>query len=176
MKRSIFLIAMINIFALLLGCSRGPEKAVKPLYQPSSDKDVTASPDLNFSSFAGTVWKTKTKVAIADLKRYTGARQASLLPPDSFDPTDPKYFGKIPDMKMIAVLPPGVRLRITRLLQDQGAWGGLLVEAVLLDGTNAQQVLYMDPSFFAGNAWTRGPNSNTNWTGDAALLEKAEAP
>jgi hypothetical protein len=176
MKRFTFLTAMINILALLLsGCSRAPEQGVKSLFQPSPDKDISASPALNFSSFAGTVWKTKTKVAIADLKRYTGVRQASLLPPDSFDPADPKY-GQIPDMKMIAVLPPGTRLRITRLLQDQGAWGGVQVEVVLLDGTNAEKVLYLEPSFLAGNAWNRGPNSNTNWNANPEMLEKVETP
>jgi hypothetical protein len=176
MKGSLLRFALAGMAALWLsGCSRAPEQAVKSLFQPSPDKDVTASPDLNFSPFAGTVWKTRTKVAVADLKRYTGAHQASLLPPDSFDPTDPKY-SRIPDMKMIAVLPPGARLRITRLLKDQGAWGGLQVEAVLSDGTNTEKVLYLDPSFLAGNAWTRGPSSNTNWTGNPELLEKVETP
>jgi hypothetical protein len=37
-------------------------------------------------------------------------------------------------------------------------------------------VLYLDPSFLAGNAWTRGPSSNTNWTGNPELLEKVETP
>jgi hypothetical protein len=39
--------------------------------QPS-DTDITKSPDYNFSSFSGTVWKTKVKLALADVEEYTG--------------------------------------------------------------------------------------------------------
>src|SRR5262245_26289667 len=151
-------IGTANFFALLLlaGCGPSPEGAVKKLFRPSPDKDVTASPGYNFSSFTNTVWKTKTQTAIADLKRYTGAEEIKLLAPERFDSTHPRY-NPITDMKIIAVLPPGTRLRIARLMKDQGAWGGVQVEAVLLDGTNAQKAVYLDPFMVAGNAWSRGP-------------------
>ena len=172
MKRPILLFAMITMAALLLsGCGQSPESAIKKLYRPSPDKDITTSPEYNFSSFVGTVWKTKTKVAIADLKRYTGAPEIKLLAPERFDPTHPRYNPPV-DMKIIAVLPPGTRLRITRLLQDQGAWGGVQVEPVLLDGTNAQKTVLLDGYLYAGNRWSRGPQSNTNWDADPGMLEK----
>src|SRR6185369_16768785 len=74
-----FAIAVILALALIAanmfaGCGKNPATAaVKPLFRPSPDKDVTKVPSYNFSSFAGTIWKTKTKTAIADIKIYTGA-------------------------------------------------------------------------------------------------------
>ncbi len=164
-----------NMAALLLlsGCGDSPESIVKKkLFSPTPEKDVTTSPEYNFSPFAGTVWKTKTKTAIAETKGYTGARKFSLLPPDCFDPTDPD-FTTIPDMKLISVLPPGTHLRFTRLLQDQGAWGGFIVEANVEDGTNAPKAVYVS-SFFLTNVWwaSKGPTSNTNWGVNPDMLEK----
>src|SRR5204862_4489507 len=109
----------------------------------------------NFASFAGTVWKTKTSVAIADGKRYTGAPEVSLLAPERFDSTHPRY-NPPRDTKIVAVLPASTRLRISRLLEDQGAGGGVQVEAVLLDGTNGQKAVFLDGLLVAGNAWSRG--------------------
>ena len=169
-KRSVILSIVAPVaLVLLAGCD--PTAAVKPLFKPSPDKDVTTEPRYNFSSFTNTVWKTKTKTAIADLKRYTGAPEAKLLPPDYFDPTHPNYT-TVPDMKIAAVLPTGTRLRISRLMKDQGAWGGVQVEAVILDGTNANKAVYLDGFFLAGNAWSRGPTENTNWDADPNMLEK----
>jgi hypothetical protein len=167
---------MISIAALLFsGCGESPESVVKrKLFSPSPDKDVTADPYYNFSPFKNTVWKTKTKSAIAEGKSYTGARLFSLAPPDFFDPTHPNYT-IIPNIKIIAVLPPGTRLRITRLLKDQGAWGGVGVEAIVENGTNAPKAVYVDRHFLA-NVWfaSKGPTSNTNWGVDPDMLEKSE--
>lgn len=123
------------------------------------DKDVTASPEYNFSSLAGTVWKTKTKSAIAGINGYSGGPKFFLLPPAEFDPTDTNYMGA-PAVKSIAVLPPGIRLHITRLLQGQGQNGGYGVEAVVEDGSNAPKTVYVDYHFlFADPRWA----SHTNW-------------
>jgi hypothetical protein len=81
------------------------------------DTDVTSAPEYNFSLFAGTVWKTKVKVGLADLKQYTGKHDLNLLVPKHFDPTHPEYF-PAHDMQIIAVLDPGTRLRIERLMRD----------------------------------------------------------
>ncbi|MDB6068241.1 MAG: hypothetical protein JWR26_4449 [Pedosphaera sp.] len=177
MKRSFLLFSMISIAALWFsGCGESPESVVKKkLFSPRPDKAVTMSPEYNFSSFAGTVWKTKTKTAIADLKRYTGAPEVKLLAPQRFDRTHPEY-NPPDDMKIIAVLPPGTRLRITRLMEDQGAWGGVQVEAVLEDGTNAQKAVLLDGFLLAGNRWTRGPDSNKNWDADPGMLERVDSP
>jgi hypothetical protein len=171
MKSTILLFVMLNTGALLLsGCGQSPMAALKKAYSPSPDKDVTASPEYNFSSFTGTVWKTTVKMAIADLKRYTGAKDTMLLPPDCFDPTEPGY-NPPAEMQLIAVLPPGTRLRIARLLQDQGVGGICLVEAVLEDGTYAQKAVYLGSSLLAGNRWISGPYSNTNWGVNPDRLE-----
>jgi len=168
MKTSILLFTMINIAVVLSGCGESPESVVKKkLFSPSPGKDVTAEPYYNFSSFAGTVWKTKTKTAIGDAKIYTGAHTLALLPPARFDPTDPNY-RKIPDLKLIAELPPGTRLRIARLMEDQGAWGGHWVEAVVEDGTNAPKTVSVDQLFLAKNY------SVTNWGVNPDMLEKSE--
>ena len=156
--------------ALLVGCGNPAESAVKKLFRPSPDRDVTTLPQYNFSAFTNTVWKTKVKVAIADMKRYTGAPEIKLLAPQRFDPADPRYTPTA-DTRIVAVLPPGARLRIARLLQDQGAWGGVQVEAVLQDGTNAQKVVYLDGFLLTGNAWSRGPASNKSWSVDPEMLE-----
>src|SRR5258707_8774130 len=144
-KRSIIPVLMTVALVFLVGCS--------------PDKDVTASPEYNFSSLAGTVWKTKTKTAIAGIKGYSGGPKFFLLPPAGFDPTDTNYMGA-PDVKSIAVLPPGIRLRITRLLEGQGQNGGYGVEAVVEDGTNAPKGVYVGRLFFFENSpWA----SHTNW-------------
>ncbi|MDB6122285.1 MAG: hypothetical protein JWQ71_1278 [Pedosphaera sp.] len=167
--------AMIASLALvfLVGCGDSPESLVRnKLFSPRPNKDVTADPEYNFSPFTNTVWQTKTKTAIGDIKSYTGAYQLILLPPESFDPTDPKY-RKIPDIKSTTVLPPGIRLRITRLLKDQGAWGGYLVEGVVEDGTKAPKTVYVDRDFLANVWWaSKGPTTNTNWGVNPDMLEK----
>jgi len=56
--------------------------------------------------------------------------------------------------------------------QAKGAAGFVQVEAVLLDGTNAQKTVILNGFLLAGNAWSRGPTSNTNWAGDPDMLEK----
>src|SRR5205085_3941116 len=91
MKMALRFVQMAVLLALLVGCDRTPQKAVSPLYAPSPDKDVTTSAQFNFGPFAGTIWKTKVKTAVADIKRYTGAMDTHLLAPLHFDPADPKY-------------------------------------------------------------------------------------
>src|SRR5712664_4145070 len=102
----IMILAMICIF--LNGCGQSPEVA---MLKQRPDTDVTSSPQYNFKSFAGTVWKTKVKVALADLKQYTGKHDLNLLVPKHFDPTHPGYT-PAHHMQIIAELPIGTRLRI----------------------------------------------------------------
>jgi hypothetical protein len=173
MKTIFRIIVLASASFFLNGCGDSPESLVrKKLFSPSPDKDVTADPYYNFSPFTNTVWKTKTKSAVAEGKNYTGASLLSLVPPDFFDPTHPNYT-TIPNIKIIAVLPPGTRLRITRLLKDQGAWGGVGVEAIVENGTNVPKAVYVDRHFLA-NVWfaSKGPTSNTNWGVNPDMLEK----
>jgi hypothetical protein len=162
MKRFIFrmsILAMIPIF--LNGCRR-------------PDTDVTSSPEYNFKAFAGTVWKTKVKVALADLKQYTGKHDLNLLVPKHFDPTHPEYT-PAHHMQIIAELPIGTRLRIERLMKDNGEWGGVRVVAVLQDETYSEKTVYLDNMLLAKNRfiWI-GWSDSKDWGVDPDMLEKAE--
>src|SRR4051812_46803796 len=84
-------LVLLTLLALIIfaGCGQNPATvAVKSLFRPSPDKDVTTDPSFNFAPFAGTVWKTRTKTAIAETKRYTGATDIDLLASLRFDPAD----------------------------------------------------------------------------------------
>jgi predicted small lipoprotein YifL len=165
MKTVIFgivILAMISIF--LNGCGQSRN----PMQRP--DTDVTLSPEYNFKSFAGTVWKTKTKVRLADVKLYTGRHITMLLPPEDFKPNNRKY--RPPDdMRLIAVLPVGTRLRIERLEKDNGNWGGVRVTASLEDGN----IVYPSDYLLGKNRfiWS-GWSESKDWGVDPDMLEKAE--
>ena len=157
--RSIFprnAIPMVFAFAALIflaGCLR-------------PDKDVTGDPSYNFSPFTNTVWKTKNKTTMFDTKGYVYAPGPILTTPDRFDPTNPHNI-------LIAELPPGSRLRISRLWQDQGEQGGVQVEAVIEDGPNTHKSVFLDGIFLANVRFaSTGPTSNTNWGVNPDMLEK----
>lgn len=155
----------------LMGCGRSdPYAPIKKLYKPSPDTDVTSSRWYNFPSFAGTVWKTKVKTAVAEGKRYTGAPEISLVAPHRFDPTAPHY-SSVPDMKIITVLPVGTRVRIERLMKDNGAWGGVQVTATVEDGTNAQRTVFLDNALLAHNQYLQNDLKATNWGVNPERLE-----
>jgi hypothetical protein len=163
-------IQLVLLSMLLLGCDRTPQAAISSAYAPSPDQDVTTSARFNFTPFAGTVWKTKVKTAIADIKRYTGAIDTKLLAPSHFDPSDPQYT-PIKDLKVLAELPVGTRLRITRLLQDQGAGGNVEVEAVILDGANADRAVRVDGAMVHDTEPSNAPK--IVWGAAPNMLEKA---
>jgi len=136
------------------------------------DTDVTSSPEYNFSHFAGTVWKTKVKMALADLKEYTGKHHLYLLAPIHFDPEQPHY-APAHDMKIIAVLPTGTHLQIGQLIQDNGIGDQLWVTGTLIDSTNSQQTVYLDHLLLANNRYiSLGPSSSTTWGVNPDMLEK----
>jgi hypothetical protein len=161
------LILRTTIWALFAsffsGCSR-------PAYI-----DVTSLPKYNFSSFAGTIWKTKVKVALIDVKRYTGKHELHLCAPSGFDQADPKY-RPVPYSRTIVVLPVGTRLRIDRLMKDNGNWGGFEVTARLENETYSQKTVYVLPELLAKNRFIwEGESSSTNWGVDLEILEAAAA-
>ncbi len=159
------ILAMMSFF--LNGCGQAPN----PFKQPPNT-DVTSSPEYNFSPFAGTVWKTKVKVGLADIKSYKGEHEITLLAPNGFDPTHPEY--RPPEnMQMVAVLPVGTRLRIERLMKDNGSWGGLLVTAVLEDGSYSQQTVYLSNYLLGKNRFLwQGDTDSTDWDVNPDMLEK----
>lgn len=172
MKKPIVVFVMLKTIALLLtGCGQSPENALKKAYGPQPYKDVSLLPHYNFSTFAGTVWKTKVKLALADVKRYTGAYDPVLLHPIHFDTTNPKYVSG-PEKHIIADLPIGSRLKIGRLMQDQGVWGGVQVEAILENGTNSGKIVYLDEMLLEKNRFVwAGWSSSTNWGVNPDILE-----
>ncbi len=157
MKNAVLVnMAIISLF--LNGCGRRP------------DTDVTSSPKYNFSSFAGTVWKTKAKVALAEVRLYTGKRVTYLLPPRDYDPTDPQY-NPVDPPQLITVLPLGARVRIEQLLQDNGIGGLLFVTASLEDG----KVVHVSRFLLAKNRFIfSGKSDSKDWGVDPDMLEKAE--
>jgi hypothetical protein len=176
MKRVIFgimILAMICIF--LNACGQSPEVA---MLKQRPDTDVTSSPQYNFQSFAGTVWKTKVKVALADVKRYNGWHEPTLLPPDCFDPAHPEYIPPPGMQQIIAVLPVGTRLRIERLMQDNGEWGGVQVTASLEDAKITAsledgKVVYVERGLLAKNRFIfPGSSDSKEWGVDPDMLEK----
>src|SRR5260370_38715831 len=78
-------LAMASFF--LNGCGQAPNP-FKGYKQPP-DTDVTSSPEYNFASFAGTVWKAKVKVGLQDLKGYTGSLDKAHHAHENFHPQDP---------------------------------------------------------------------------------------
>src|SRR5262245_21032795 len=129
---------------LLSGCGQRP------------DTDVTESPKYNFSKFAGKVWKTKVTVALADIKAYTWEHLINLLPPDLFDPAHANYRPPPYLEKVIAVLPVGTRIRLDRLMKDNGEWGGVRVTGLLEDERMAQllesgKIIYVERHVLAKN-------------------------
>lgn len=177
-------ITLVVVLAMVLfcsgGCGKSPDKeskdldsAMENMYSPQQDKNVTSDPHYNSSAFAGTLCRTKVKVAIAESKRYTGLAQTKLLVPQRFDSAHPHY---IPSdhMRIISILPVGTVLRIEKLMEDQGAWGGIQVEAVLVDGTNANKAVFLDGFFLVGNRWSRGPTSNNRWDINPEMLEEVK--
>ncbi len=177
MKGAIFEIMMpVMVASLLSGCGPNGRDA---MFKRRPDTDVTSSPEYNFKSFSGTVWKTKVKVALGDIKAYTGEHHITLLTPRAFDPTHPEYTPPPCLEKMIAVLPVGTRVRIERLIKDNGMAGLLYVTASLDDGATASlehgKVLYLSNYFLAKNRFIwEGSSDSKEWGVDLDLLEKAE--
>ena len=154
MKNTLGVITFAIVSCFLSGCA---------------DTDVRSSPKYNFESFAGTVWKTKVKVALAETK-WRGKHDLTLLAPKFFDPTHPEYTPSSED-KIIAVLPVGTRVQIERLMQDNGAWGGVWVIGSLEDGKD----VIVERHFLEKNRFIfRGSSDSKEWGVNPDMLEKAE--
>jgi hypothetical protein len=115
------------------------------------------------------MWKTKVETALADLKAYNGEHHLTLLPPQNFDPAHPRHVPPAGMQKMSAVLPVGTRVRIERLMKDNGSWGGVRVTASLDDG----KVVYLGSCLLARNRFIGGgPSEVTDWGVEPDMLEK----
>jgi hypothetical protein len=178
MKNAAFkflLLAMASLF--LNGCGKSSRDAelINQLnnYKQPPDTDVTKNPDYFFSSFAGTVWRTRTKTALVEIKLYTGKQVIWFSPPLVFDPADPNYM-PIAGMRVVTVFPAGARIRIDRLMQDNGIGSQVWLIASLENETNCQTTnLYVSPTFLENNSFFRGPTSLHRWGVDSNYLEAA---
>ena len=159
-KMRIFIVMFLGIGLLIdAGCRR-------------PDRDVSSSASLNFLSFTGSVWRTKIELAVTQRKNYHGTLVSYLeVPPQKHSDND----RSIPHVALL--VPAGARLRIDRLMQDSGTWGGLWVTAVLDEGTPKQKTVEVDPLLLAKNKfiWI-GTSSSTNWDVNPDVLEKVAAP
>lgn len=178
MKNAVYMLLLLAMASVLFnGCGKSSRDTellneLKNYKQPP-DSDVTTSPEYNFSAFSGTVWKTKVKVALASYKEYTGVHHVYLFVPERFDINQPDYT-PLNDMEIIDVLPPGTRVRIVQLVQDNGVGSQLWIKASLLDVTNSEKDVYLDHLLLASNRFiARGPTSSTNWGVNADMLESA---
>jgi hypothetical protein len=174
MKKVIFRTALLVMAsAVLNGCGRSSNVDELLNKQEPPDSDITTSPGYNFSSFSGTAWKTKVKVALADLKTYKGVHHTELLVPKHFDTNQPDYT-PVDDMKVIDVLPVGTRLRIGRLIQDNGIGSQLWVTGTLVDATNLEKDVYLEKLLLKGNTFIlKDPSLSTNWGVNPDMLEPA---
>ena len=166
MKPNLLLVLILATTPLFLGgCGQPP-------------KDVTRSPHYNFLSFAGTVWKTKVKVALADVTVYNGVHQLTLLSRSEFDPTDPKYAAVHDSQdRIISILPAGARIRIRRLWFDTGEAGLLWVTASLDSGTYYKKTVYVTRRLLANNIFLEhDPSFPRTWGVNPKYLESDAPP
>ena len=168
MKNAAFLPTLLAMACLFLnGCGKS-----------LADTDETKNPNYFFSSFANTVWRTKTKTALAEMKLYTGKQVMGLVSPRLFDPTDSDYMA-VPKtyLRVVTVLPPGATIRMDRLMQDNGIGSTVNVIVSLENETNCQTTnLYLDTTFLANNSFFRGPVTLHRWGVNSNLLEAADSP
>jgi hypothetical protein len=164
MKNNVLLILILAASLFLGGCRRPP-------------KDVTRVPHYNFSSFAGTVWKTKVKVALTDVTEYNGEHHLTLYSTDAFAPPDPKYPRMNDRYPIISILPAGARIRIRRLWFDTGEAGLLWVTASLDSGTYYRKTVYVSRQMLANNIFLEhDPSFPKTWGVNPKYLESDAPP
>ena len=113
------------------------------------EKNVTYSPRYHFASFAGTTWRAKVRLALADIKEYTGAWHLYLLPSGELDPR--RAISVKADHRVVDFVPAGTRLRIRYLRFDDGEGSLLWVTALLENGKYRHKLVYLDPELLAEN-------------------------
>ena len=97
----------------------------------------------------------------------------------------PDYDGSVP-RRVVRILPIGTRLRIERLMFDNGEGSQLWVTASLDDGTYPKKIVYVNWGLLAENRWIGGPHpgvphppgseTSRTWTVNPKYLESASPP
>lgn len=117
------------------------------------DSDVTASAGYGFSTLAGSVWRAKTPVGLCVISDGDNLDRTYLFAPKSFEPTHPTYTPPH-GMKVQAVLPVGTRVRLDRLMKDNGSWGGVRVTGTVVDGLHAGKAVWIGRDLLLENVFT----------------------
>lgn len=135
--------------------------------------DVTQDQKYEFKDFQGTVWRTKVKVALADITRRQDRTQITMLPPCFFDRTHPGFIS-LHYLTIVQELPIGTKIRINRLMETFGNAGGVYVEATINDETAAK----LNKEFINKNKfiywYSNERDVSNNWGVNTEMLEKVE--
>ena len=173
--RNCFAISLTMSVLCLGGCGEDPNVTALRNYKRAPDSDISADPHYNFSSFAGTVWRTKDRTALGTIKRYTGEQVTYALSPTAFDASRPDYrpFDG-GDMQIVAVLPAGVLLRVEQLMRDNGIAGLISVRVTVEDGANTHTNLFLDKHLLAHGRTPANRVISTNWGMKPEFLEEVK--
>lgn len=143
----------------------------------SSDIDVSNDKKYNFSSFSGTHWKTKGKVAIVELTDYRDVLRLVILPPKSYDKEHPDYTPGVAINRIVTELPEGTLLQIDKLFvesdSEQLARVSVSMKEISTAIVDRNARVYIDRSFLKVNRFQfRGWTNDSDWDGNPELLEK----
>jgi len=133
------------------------------------ETDVTADTRYNFQSFAGSTYKAKDKLTVVKVKQYNGQQNMILFPASTFDRsrsdyrTLPGVLGTVTDVSV------GAKVQVSRLMKDNGNWGGVRVTALLEDGT----VVYLSERLLVPNKFISvGESQTAAWDLNPESFEK----
>jgi hypothetical protein len=115
------------------------------------DHDVSSG--YNFSTFAGTIWKTKVPVALIQEGNVVVGNDCTQKDELSFA-GGPAYWQEYDGLyRIAAILPPGTSIRIDRLMEKGNDAGGLYVEATVQSGPEKGKVIRASRRLFAYNSF-----------------------
>ncbi|MBL8824096.1 MAG: hypothetical protein JNJ77_16035 [Planctomycetia bacterium] len=135
--------------------------------------DVTQEEKYEFKEFQGTIWRTKTRVVLADITDRQDRTEIIMLAPCSFDRNHPEYSPPY-HLTVIKEIPIGTKIRINRLLETFGNAGGLDVEGTIDDGTTFQLChRFLNKNKFIYRYWDK-KDVISKWGVNQELLESVE--
>ncbi len=167
-----FTLTLLALF--LAGCGEDSNAVALKNYKRKPDTDISAEKRYNFASFAGSVWKTKDKIALASVGLYTGDQVTYVLPPIFFDATRSDYRPSDGNVRIGDVIPAGARLRVDRLMKDNGIGGLTFVIVDVTYGTTIRTNVFLSEAFIESGPTADFRIITTNWIVNAALLEEVK--
>lgn len=134
-------------------------------------KDVTFDPHYGFAPIAGTVWKTRAELAVIESDNLR-LQQMGSLTRELYRKAlaDPKF--RDGGQRVLAILPPGTRVRIERLVDIRGSLGLKIVHGSLLDSPFAGKDMTISDALFLENDITSpGRSLPRRWEVSPEFLE-----